>query len=69
MQTEIGKIHQTLADKFLETTDRSTKVRRAMVFEANERLMSHPYDLIGQRRMKLFADSLARYLTPDEIGA
>ena len=37
------------------------KLQTAMMYEANERLVEHPLDLIGLRRLKLFEDSLKRY--------
>ena len=49
--------------KFIEEIyDRETKLRKAMIFEANLRLMKHPYDLVGRRRLKLFEESLKNYL-------
>ena len=63
-EKKIGQIFKDLEDKFEEETDdRRVKLRNAMVFEANIRLMRHPYDLIGTRRFKLFEDSLKNFLT------
>eukprot|EP00092_Neocalanus_flemingeri_P012634 GFUD01013617.1.p1 GENE.GFUD01013617.1~~GFUD01013617.1.p1 ORF type:complete len:645 (-),score=122.53 GFUD01013617.1:213-2147(-) len=64
LETNIGLIYKTLEESFTATNDVQIKLRNAMVFEANDRLVSHPYDLIGIRRQKLFEDSLKNYLKP-----
>ena len=58
LQMEIQSIFNTLIEKFEATEERERKLRTAMIFEANGRLVRHPYDLIGIRRQKLFEDSL-----------
>ena len=59
----LGKIYRELNRKFLEEIcEKETKLRKALLFEANIRLMKHPYDLIGRRRLKLFEESLKNYL-------
>ena len=39
-----------------------------MSFEATSRLVVNPYDLVGMRRMKLFADSLESYLNSKSLN-
>ena len=58
----IGILFKTFEEKFAATSDRQIKLSKAMLFEANYRLMGHPYDLIGLRRLKLFENSLKNSL-------
>ena len=66
LEKEIGLIFKTLEEKFDSTENRQSKLRKAMVFEANDRLMRHPYDIIGLRRLKLFENSLKNYLENED---
>jgi hypothetical protein len=60
---KVGQIFKELEERFKEDTDDvQFKLKNALIFEANVRLMKHPYDLIGLRRLKLFEDSLKNYL-------
>jgi hypothetical protein len=62
-EKKIGQMLKELENKCEEETeDRRIQLRNAMMFEANARLMRHPYDLIGMRGLKLFEDSLKNYL-------
>ena len=66
-EKKVGVIFDELEEKFQEeTNDRQTKLKNALLFEANIRLMKHPYDLIGLRRFKLFEDSLKNYINKEE---
>ena len=59
----MGEIFQELNRKFPEKIlDRDTKLSNALIFEANLRLMKHPYDVLGRRRLRLFEESLKNYL-------
>ena len=62
-EKKMGEIYKELNRKFIEEIyDRQTKLSNALIFEANLRLMKHPYDLVGCRRLKLFEESLQNYL-------
>ena len=62
-EKKIGEIYKELNREFTEEIyDREKKLINALIFEANLRLMMHPYDLVGCRRLKLFEDSLRNYL-------
>ena len=67
MQKEIRSIYDTLYNDFEGTDFGEMKLRKALIFEANERLVKHPYDLIGIRRQKLFEDSLNDCLKDENI--
>ena len=64
LENSIGSLFKTLEDKFPECADIRAKLRKAIVFEANSRLVGHPYDIIGIRRLKLFEESLKNFLEP-----
>ena len=66
-EKKIGEIYKELNREFTEEIyDREKKLINALIFEANLRLMMHPYDLVGCRRLKLFEDSLRNYLRVED---
>ena len=62
LEGEICSLIENLEAMFMDSEDRIMKIKKAMVFEANERLVGHPFDLIGLRRLKLFEDCLKNYV-------
>ena len=59
----MGKVYKKINRKFHEDIyEKETKLQKALLFEANIRLMKHPYDILGRRRLKLFEESLKNYL-------
>ena len=53
-EKKVGHIFKELEEKFKEETDDvQIKLKNALIFEANVRLMRQTYDLIGLRRLKL----------------
>ena len=70
LEIEIGKHFKFLEEKFSKHPNFSEKkLKRAMIFEAQERLFSLSCNLIGQRRLKLFIDSLNNCLKLDSYDS
>ena len=59
---ELRSIFDTLLQKSGTLEEVEDTLKKAMIFEANYRLVRHPYDLIGIRRQKYFEDALEESL-------
>ena len=68
LEGEICSLIENLEAMFMDSEDRIMKIKKAMVYEANERLVGHPFDLIGLRRLKLFEDCLKTYVKKEEVN-
>ena len=65
LREEVGKFFQEIRQKFADISwieKEKVKIRKAILFEANQRFIEHPYDLRGLRHARYFQDCLYGYL-------
>eukprot|EP00091_Calanus_sinicus_P014871 TRINITY_DN32605_c0_g1_i1.p1 TRINITY_DN32605_c0_g1~~TRINITY_DN32605_c0_g1_i1.p1 ORF type:complete len:119 (+),score=17.89 TRINITY_DN32605_c0_g1_i1:31-357(+) len=69
IRDEVGDVFQHLRKSFIDISWKErekSRMRKAIVFEANRRLIEHPSDLCGLRHARYFAESLYDYLRKEE---
>ena len=69
IREEVGKVFQHIRKSFTDISWKErekSRIRKAIIFEANRRFIEHPSDLRGLRHARYFKECLYDYLRKEE---